>query len=258
MDVGSKRIDFLDTFYDDLTLEGVLAIIDDHIESGVPGFMSSINTQLVILHDNDDFFAESFDDVTVSLMDSQPLIWLARSMGLHVSEKISGSDLIYPVCELAARKSYSCYMLGGAPGVPERAATNLISQYPGLNFVGTSSPPLGFMHDVDALEEVAKSIIEAKPDIVFVCISAPNREILTDTILKDCGVPFCLCVGAAVDFVAGDVKRAPKWVSEHGLEWLYRVIQDPKRLFKRYFVESWDIIKIYRRFRKRWRHNESF
>lgn len=241
---GDQRIEFFNAFYDNLTLDEVLDIIQDHVDNRTPGFMSSINTQMMVNLDKDPLFKEAFDDSTIVLMDSQPLIWLARSNGLDVKEKLSGSDIIYPVSQYAADHGMSCYILGGAPGVPDMAAASLKLKYPHLEIVGTSSPPLGFMHDSDVLVEVANEVKEANPDIVFVCISSPNREVLASTILKDCGVPFCMCVGAAVDFVAGTTKRAPQWVSEHGLEWLYRVTQDPKRLFKRYFVESWHLLSI--------------
>lgn len=241
---GEKRVKFLNAFYDNLDLSEVLDIIKEHVDSGVPGFMSSINTQMAVNLDKDGMFREAFDQSSIVLMDSQPLCWLAQREGLEVKEKLSGSDIIYPIAEFAANEGMSCFILGGAPGVPERAADNLRAMYPQLNVAGTSSPPLGFMHDAQLLVGVADEIRSSNPDIVFVCISSPNREILTSTILKECGVPFCLCVGAAVDFVAGTTKRAPRWMSNHGLEWLYRVSQDPKRLFRRYFIESWHLLSI--------------
>lgn len=244
---GEKRVRFLNAFYDNLDLLEVLDVIKQHVDSGVPGFMSSINTQMVVNLDKDDTFREAFDQSSIVLMDSQPLCWLARKEGLQVKEKLSGSDIIYPVVEFAANKGISCFILGGAPGIPERAAENLKMMYPQLNMVGVSSPPLGFMHDAQLLVDVADEIMAANPDIVFVCISSPNREILANSILKQCGVPFSMCVGAAVDFVAGTTKRAPRWISDHGFEWLYRVSQDPKRLFKRYFVESWHLLSILRK-----------
>lgn len=246
---NENRIGFLNTFYDDLSLEDVLSLLGEHVSTRNPGFMSSLNMQMLINLDKDEHFTEAFNKSTMVLMDSQPLFNLARKMGKPIHEKLSGSDIIYPVCKCAEEKGFSCYVLGGADGVPEKAAEELKRQYPRLKIVGTCSPPKGFLNKPSEIQALELEIKSANPDIVFVCISSPDREIFASTALKEWGVPFSFCVGAAVDFVSGNIKRAPGWVSKSGFEWLYRVFQDPKRLFKRYFVESWHFISIYRRYR---------
>lgn len=244
-----NRVQFLNAFYDDLLLDDVLRIAQEHIIDRSPGFMSSLNTQMMINLDKDEEFLRAFNESTMVLMDSQPLLNLAKKMDKPIREKLSGSDIIYPVAEFAADNGFSCFILGGAPGVPEQAAEQLKMLFPKLKIAGTCSPPLGFMNDPEEMATLEAMMKGADPDIVFVCISSPGREILANTSLKEWGVPFSFCVGAAVDFISGRVKRAPSWVSRMGFEWLYRVFQDPKRLFKRYFIESWHFVSIYRRHR---------
>lgn len=249
MHSSENRIEFLNTFYDDLSLEEVLRILKEHVLARKPGFMSSLNMQMLVTLDKDERFTKAFNESTMVLMDSQPLFNFAKKMGKPIHEKLSGSDIIFPISEYAEKNGFSCYILGGAEGVPEKAAEELKKQFPKLRIAGTCSPPRGFLNKQDEMQILEAKIKKASPDIVFVCISSPDREIFASTALKEWGVPFSFCVGAAVDFVSGNVKRAPAWVSKMGFEWLYRVFQDPKRLFKRYFVESWHFISIYRRYK---------
>lgn len=244
-----NRVPFLNAFFDNVDLDEALGVIQQHIESGNTGFMMSINTAIMVTLEKDSDFRNVFKKASLVLMDSQPLIWVARNMGILVRQKLSGSDIIYPVCEFAAKHGYSCYFLGGALGVADAAADRLRAKYPGLQVAGTYSPDYGFEKDRTQVDQLRSDIRSAHPDIAFVCLGTPKSEKLICRELLDCGVPFYLSIGAAIDFAAGNMKRAPIWVSEHGLEWFYRFLHEPKRLFKRYFIESWQLIGIYFRYR---------
>lgn len=223
----------------------MLAILDESISKREPGYMVSLNVDYSIRIDRDSSFAQAYRDARLALMDSQPLFNLAKRKGIAVKEKLSGSDLMPLVCEHAAAKGYSCYFLGGMPGVPEAAAANLAEAYPGLKVAGAFSPDYGFEKDIDKLADAIARVSIAKPDILFMCLGMPKSELLLHSYLDEMGASFAFSVGAAIDFAAGSSERAPKWMQNHSLEWLYRFSREPKRLFRRYFIESWRFLKIY-------------
>lgn len=242
------RVPFLNTAFDNVDIEQVREVVAEHVRTREPGYMVSLNTDIDIALEHDPEFKSAHRDATLVLMDSQPLFELAGRQGVPVKEKIAGSDLMGPVCEWAAQEGWSIYIFGGMPGVPEQAAENLRQRYPGLKVAGTQSPEYGFEKHADTLVGALKPVTEASPDILFVCLGAPKSEKLVHAHLTELSVPFTFIVGAAVDFAAGNVKRAPKWMSDYGLEWLYRFSQEPRRLFKRYFVDSWQVLDIIRRY----------
>ena len=121
---------------------------------------------------------------------------------------------------------------------------------PGINIVGTYAPPIGFEKDTDELEKINSLISEAAPDILVSCFGCPKQEKWIYENYQNYNATVSVCAGATVDFLAGNVKRAPKWMSEHGLEWFYRFLCEPKRLFKRYFVNDVKILRLMWKYRK--------
>lgn len=243
----NKRVPFLNAYFDNIDFNELLVVLDDHIESRTPASTISLNADIVVKIESDTSFRRVFEMADLILMDSQPLIKVAKKQGIHVKEKLSGSDLLPRICNYASEKGYSCFILGGAEGVAERAATNLKSEYQNLKISGTYSPPFGFEEKSSEVEAVIEIVRKVKPDILFICLGTPKSEKTFYPYLNKLDVPFVFSVGAAVDFVAGNVKRAPVWMQKSGLEWLYRFVSEPKRLFRRYFVDSFQLLKIMRR-----------
>ena len=167
-----------------------------------------------------------------------------------VKEKISGADLIRVLCKRAAQKGYSVFILGGAEGVPEAAAENVKKEFPGIRIAGAYAPEWGFEKDQGQLDKINAMISEAHPDLLFACLGCPKQEKWIYENYKKCGALVCLCAGAAVDFLAGRVKRAPAWMSRCGLEWFYRFLKEPGRLFKRYFIDDMKIFGLIWKYRK--------
>lgn len=197
----SKRVEFLNCHFDNVTFDEAMAVVCNHIESRKPGFMVSLNTDIAVRLDRDTAFRSAYDAADLALMDSQPLIRLCGIWNIDVKEKLSGSDLMPRVCELAAVRGYKCFILGGKEGVPDKACENLADRYPGLEISGYS-PEYGFERDDRKVSVVIARAREANPDIMFVCLGAPKSEKLLHAHLADFGVPFSFCVGAAVDFAA--------------------------------------------------------
>lgn len=191
-------------------------------------------------------------DKAVQVMDTdgKPLLWIAKWYGTPIKEKISGSDLFPLLCDMAAKKEYKMFFLGAAEGVAAKAAENLAKRYKGLQVVGTYSPPYGFEKNPEEMDKIKGMIKEAKPHILIVGLGCPKQEKFMYHHCEELGVPISFGLGASFDFEAGNIKRAPRWMADHGLEWLFRITQDPKRMAKRYLVDDRKILGLAIKYRK--------
>lgn len=167
--------------------------------------------------------------------DGMPLVWLARRRGYHYVTRVCGADLVSEVCRVSTQHGLRHYFYGGKPGVAERMAAALTARFPDLNVAGVSTPPFRAMTPEED-EAATAEIIAARPHIVWVGLSTPTQEFwMRDHVGRIPGATL-MGVGAAFDFYAGDVARAPQWMQKSGLEWLHRLISEPKRLWRRYLV----------------------
>lgn len=236
---------FLSAVFDNVDFRQVCDVLDEHVATRTPGYMMSLNLDIMIKADQSEEVSQALRNADLVLMDSAPLIKVARRRGLEVKEKLSGSDLMPRVCAYAADRRYTCAIMGGMPGVPEEAARRLAERFPGLRFVGAFSPDYGFEKDSKTLQAALDTVSAFEADVLFVCLGDPKSALLINEHLGELGAGFVFDVGAAVDFAAGKVARAPKWIQDCGLEWLYRFSKEPKRLFKRYFIDSWHFLAIF-------------
>lgn len=243
------RIKFMNTCIDNLTMSETLNEIDKLIQKKNCSYVVTPNVDHIVRLEKDVELQKVYKNASLILTDGKPLIWISKWYKTPIKEKISGSDLFPKVCELAANKNYTMYLLGAAEGVADIAAKNLMKKYPGLNVVGTYSPPFGFEKNEQEMNKIKTQIQEVHPDILIVGLGCPKQEKFMYYHCKELGVPISFGLGASIDFEAGNIKRAPKWMSNHGLEWLYRFSKEPKRLFKRYFVDDLKIIQVARKYR---------
>lgn len=244
------RIKFMNTDIDNLTMAETLNEIDKLIQKKNCSYVVTPNVDHIVRLEKDVELQKVYKNASLILTDGKPLIWISKWYKTPIKEKISGSDLFPKVCELAANKNYTMYLLGAAEGVADTAAKNLMKKYPGLNVVGTYSPPFGFEKNEQEMNKIKTQIQEVHPDILIVGLGCPKQEKFMNYHCKELGVPISFGLGASIDFEAGNIKRAPKWMSNNGLEWLYRFSKEPKRLFKRYFVDDLKIIQVARKYRK--------
>ena len=165
--------------------------------------------------------------------DGMPLVWAGRRAGMTHMRRVYGPDLMLAVCKLAAERGWSCFFYGAADGVPELLAQRLADRFPGLKVAGTLSPPFRpLTPEEDAA--VVERINAAAPDLVWVGLSTPKQERWMATHLDRLRVPVMVGVGAAFDMHAGLLPQAPGWMQASGLEWLYRLYREPRRLWRRY------------------------
>ena len=247
--LSMARIKFMNTNIDNLTMAEALNEIDKLIQKKNCSYVVTPNVDHIVRLEKDEELQKVYKNASLILTDGKPLIWISKWYKTPIKEKISGSDLFPKVCELAANKNYTMYLLGAAEGVADTAAKNLMKKYPGLNVVGTYSPPFGFEKNEQEMNKIKTQIQEVHPDILIVGLGCPKQEKFMYYHCKELGVPISFGLGASIDFEAGNIKRAPKWMSNHGLEWLYRFSKEPKRLFKRYFVDDLKIIQVARKYR---------
>ena len=244
------RIKFMNTEIDNLTMKETLDEIDKLILKNDKSYVVTPNVDHIVQLETDVELKNIYRDASLILADGKPLLWISKWYKTPIKEKISGSDLFPLLCEMAAKKGYSMFFLGAAEGVAAKAAENLKKKYNGLKIVGTYSPPYGFEKDEIESEKIIDMVKEAHPDILIVGLGCPKQEKFIYNYRDRLNVPISLGLGASFDFEAGNIKRAPKWMANHGLEWLFRITQDPQRMAKRYLVDDLKILKLATKYKK--------
>ena len=213
-------------------------LLVDEGRAGRGGWVITPNTDILRLCHEDPQIHALVGRADVLVADGMPLVWASHVQKTPLQGRICGSDLIHSIPEAAARAGLSLYMLGGKDDTGEQTGRILTARNPGLRIVGTYSPPFGFEKDPAQFETMEQRIREAEPDIVFVALSFPKGERLIERIRHARPQAWWIGVGAAFDFVSGEIQRAPEWMQDTGTEWVYRISQDPKRLAKRYLVHD--------------------
>ena len=231
------RINFMNITIDNLTMAEAVASIDQLVIKRTPSYVVTPNVDHLMKLQKDPEFQQVYESADLILTDGKPLLWIADLYKTPIKEKVSGSDLFPELCQLAADRGYNMFFLGAMEGIAARAAENLTRRFPGLHVTGTYSPPYGFEKDPAQVAEICEMVQAAKTDILIVGLGCPKQEKFIYNHLAELNVPVSLGLGASIDFEAGNIKRAPKWMRDHGLEWAYRITQDPKRLLKRYLED---------------------
>ena len=226
-----------------LTLAETVDLIGELIRARKPSFFITAPTHYAMLTENNADLRAINSRAAFILADGAPLVWASRWHGSPLPERVAGSDLIFELSAEAAKKGYRLFLLGGAKDVAQEAAGRLKARYPGLEVVGTECPP--FRELIPEEQSVlVDRIRSARPDILFVAFGQPKGERWIDRHLADLGVPVCVQLGASLDFAAGRVRRAPRWMQRAGLEWAFRLWLEPGRLFTRYASNAWFILRM--------------
>jgi N-acetylglucosaminyldiphosphoundecaprenol N-acetyl-beta-D-mannosaminyltransferase len=223
-----------------LTLPQTLDLIDAWIAERTPRYVITANVHYAMLAANDARLQPVTVGASLILADGMPLVWAARG---RLPERVAGSDLVPALCERAARSGHRIFLLGAAPGVAEQAAINLQTRFPGIIVAGNLAPPFRDLTPAEHADLIA-AVRSAQPDFLFVAFGQPKGELWVAEHYRELGVPVTMQVGATIDFLAGRVPRAPRWIQRIGLEWAYRMLKEPRRLVGRYLHNGLFVMRM--------------
>lgn len=233
-----KRIRILDTNIDVLDMKDTVNIVEEYVKNKAPLHLMGVNADKINMMGKNPRIKEIVNNCGIINADGASVVLASKFLKKELPERVAGIDLMQELISLSAQKGYKVYFLGAKQEVVEETAKVLKGKYPALDVVGTRN---GYFGEEDWLS-VCDEIKEANPDFVFVGITSPLKEYLIDFMQKQ-GLPFVFMgVGGSFDVISGKIPRAPKWMQRCNLEWLFRVIQEPRRLFKRYFVGNTEFI----------------
>lgn len=211
-----------------LTHAETMSRLEAFIESGTPHLVVTADSSGIVTASEDAEFREIVNRADLVTPDSTGILWAARRQGTPLPERVSGCDLAEQLCALAARRGYRVFFYGAAPGVAEEAAATMQARYPGLTMAGVAH---GFLTPAEQAELVER-VRDARPHVLLVALGIPRQEKWLATNLTRLGVPVGMGVGGSFDVFSGRVRRAPLWMQRNGLEWLYRLASNPKKLAK--------------------------
>ncbi len=225
--IGHAEIDIV-------TLEDAVRLIIDYCGHKKSAYVVTPNVDHILLLEKDEEFQQAYRDAFLVTCDGMPILWASKILGCPLPERVSGSDLMPALCKEASQRNLSVAVIGGPPGAAEGAKENLAKSYPGLNIVWTFCPPFGFEHSHEITNDIVNSLNRLQPDLVFLGVGAPKQEKWIHQHRDEFKCGAILGIGASIEFAAGTLKRAPKIWQRLGFEWLYRLLQDPRRLGPRY------------------------
>lgn len=250
MVVDTNRIEFLNTYIDNLTASEAKNAVDSLIQAGGNHYVVTPNSDIVVKMQDDTELKEICDKADLILTDGQIVVKLSRYLGNPIKERVCMTDFVWDVFDLAIEKDYKVFLFGGKEDVLSKATENIKKRLPDLNIVDSYSPPFGFEKNEEMLEEANRRIKDSDADILIVFLGCPKQEKFIYQNKDKYQVPISITMGGCVDFIAGKVKRAPIWMQNIGLEWFYRFLQEPKRMFRRYFVDDIRIFELARKYQK--------
>lgn len=240
----TNRIKFLNTYIDSLTHLEAKDVLDSMVTDGDIHYIVTPNSDIIVKMQDDPELKKICDTADLILTDGQMLVKISRKFGEPIKERVCMTDWIWDVLDLCSEKGYSVFFFGGKPEVLKKATHRIHRKYPNLKIADSYSPKFGFEKEPKELDKVNERIRKSKADILIVFLGCPKQEKFIYKNKDKYQVPVSITMGGCVDFIGGNVKRAPKWMQEAGLEWFFRFTQEPKRMFKRYFIDDVRIFKL--------------
>ncbi len=241
LDIGSLAVDqYSET-----------ALVDEILHHSLFGDTTrqlvTANAQFYVLAQRSRRFRECLRDADYICADGMPIVWACNSLYGGRVRRIAGVNLIERLCQRGAAHRLRVFLLGGRPGAANSTAEILKRRHPGIQIAGVSCPPFGFERCEDSLQPVLDHIADAKPHVLFVGLGAPKQEFLIHHHIRSLRVPLVIGIGGSFEILSGKLKRAPAWMQTSGLEWAYRLSQEPARLWRRYLIGNseflWHIVK---------------
>ena len=232
-----RRVELGGVLIDQADLGTAVERIRGFLASGSAHQIVTVNLDFLSIAQRNPLFRETINQADLAVADGMPLVWVSRLRGQPLAQRITGVELVDETCRLAAQTGDGVFLLGAAPGVADAAGRTLEARYPGLHVVGTYAPPFGELtRDED--ERIVEMVQEAAPGVLFVAFGAPRQDLWIRAHSDRLNVPVAMGIGCVFDMLAGAVERAPTWMQRTGLEWTYRLLQEPGRLWRRYLVDD--------------------
>ena len=229
-----ERLDVLGCSVDNLTMEETLAVVEGFIASGRPHQHVVVNVDKIVKARDDAQLREIINRCDLINADGMPVVWASRMLGLPLKERVAGIDLFEALMVRAAERGWRVFLLGAREEVVAKVRSIYEARHPELVIAGHRN---GYWQPGEE-EAVAEQVRAARADLLFVAISSPMKERFLGRWQAHMRVPFAMGVGGSFDVAAGLVKRAPRWMQRTGLEWFYRFLQEPRRMFRRYFIDD--------------------
>jgi N-acetylglucosaminyldiphosphoundecaprenol N-acetyl-beta-D-mannosaminyltransferase len=229
-----ERVNVLGCSVDNLTMEETLAVVEGFIASGRPHQHVVVNVDKIVKAREDEALREIINRCDLINADGMPVVWASRLLGRPLKERVAGIDLFEALMVRAAERGWRVFLLGAREEVVAKVRSIYESRHPGLVIAGHRN---GYWKPEEEAS-VAEQVRAARADLLFVAISSPAKERFLGRWQAHMQVPFAMGVGGSFDVAAGLVKRAPRWMQRTGFEWFYRFLQEPRRMFRRYFIDD--------------------
>ena len=243
----NKRIEILGVKIDSLNVQETISLVEEYINTSTPLHLMGVNADKINEAQNNPLMMEIINKCGIINADGASVILASKYLEKPLPERVAGVDLMQDLVKLAEEKNYSVYLLGAKEEVGQKTKEVLLNKHPKLNIVGVKN---GYFKD-EEWPDIAKELKKLQPQLVFVGITSPKKEYLIEYLQNNGINSVMMGVGGSFDVISGNIKRAPKWMQKCNLEWLFRVMQEPKRLFKRYFVGNRKFIASIKREKKR-------
>ena len=229
-----SRIEMMGCLIDNLTMEETLQTIERFVASRVPHQHVVVNVDKLVKAQKDPELRRIINECALINADGMPVVWASHLLGKPLKERVAGVDLFDALMGRAAARGWRVFLLGAREDIVSRVRHLYAQRYPQLVFAGHRN---GYW-EAEQEQDVVDKITNAHADLLFVAISSPKKEQFLGAYQAQMRIPFAMGVGGTFDVVVGKVKRAPLWMQRAGLEWFYRFLQEPRRMFRRYFIED--------------------
>jgi N-acetylglucosaminyldiphosphoundecaprenol N-acetyl-beta-D-mannosaminyltransferase len=238
----SARITMMGCQVDNLSMEETLGKVEGFIASGRPHQHVVVNVDKLVKASRDEQLRQIINDCALVNVDGMPVVWASRLLGKPLKERVAGVDLFEALMRRAADKGWRVFLLGAREEVVSAVKATYERKYPALVVAGYRN---GYWKGEQEEAEVVAQIKESRADLLFVAISSPKKEQFLGRYQADMKIPFAMGVGGTFDVAIGKVRRAPVWMQNCGLEWFYRFLQEPRRMFRRYFIDDMAFVWLF-------------
>jgi N-acetylglucosaminyldiphosphoundecaprenol N-acetyl-beta-D-mannosaminyltransferase len=232
------KINILGVHFSNLDEPQLVALLDDRISKAEKTQVCFVPTNSILAARKSRYVMDVYNSADVVMCDGVPVQWASRLLGTALKQRLTGFDFFPHLIQHCVQKKYSIYFLGAKEGVAKQLAAMYQSRYPGIRVAGYCTPPFAAAFSEEQNAVMRSDINAAKPDVLFVSLTAPKQDIWIHQQLEHLNVKLAIGVGAAFDSEAGSLKRAPILMQQMGLEWFFRFLQEPGRMFRRYFIEA--------------------